>query len=51
MRKIWTRAWAFEATNADGWKTFRAVENFADDILRHMALEESALIPSGAAGT
>ncbi len=36
----------FEAGKAGGREDFSAaVEDFADDILRHMALEESALIP------
>lgn len=37
---------AYEACGADGRDAFFiAVERFADDILRHMALEESALLP------
>ena len=37
---------AFEANVESGLENFsRAVEGFANDILRHMALEESALLP------
>ena len=37
---------AFEANEAKGLDAFSvAVDRFADDILRHMALEESALLP------